>query len=133
MQDQLTPDQIRVLKNLADKLRFEDRDMLRKEPANQAAGAQVGSTLTPVDALGRDLDRLFRYHAPRTSQLKQYNAVRMAAKYFAEVVFANVPNVDEREGALNYIRLAMMLSNAGIAVDGSYESELGGPGLGVRS
>jgi hypothetical protein len=68
---------------------------------------------------GFDLDKLFKYHAPTPEQLPKYEAIRAAAKVFAEVLVANTPASADQTAALRKIREAVMTANASIAIEGS--------------
>ena len=60
----------------------------------------------------------FKYHAPNESTIPKHAAVNQAAKNFAEVILQNVPAGTDRIAAINYIRLARMLANGGISLNG---------------
>ena len=61
------------------------------------------------------INNWFTYHAPKTNQNERYDAVRRAAREFALVVDDKVKDSREKFEAIEYIRLAVMLANAGIA------------------
>ncbi|MFA6165357.1 MAG: hypothetical protein WC700_01990 [Gemmatimonadaceae bacterium] len=65
-----------------------------------------------------DLNHIFRYHPPVGAQLFQYEAIRAAARQFAEVVIANTPESADQTAAVRKIREAAMTANAAIALDG---------------
>jgi hypothetical protein len=65
-----------------------------------------------------DPEYVFSHHAATPEKLAHYEAVHTAAKKFAEVVLAHVPQGDDRAAALQLLREAAMLANAAIALDG---------------
>jgi hypothetical protein len=88
-----------------------------------AAEAEPGATVdTGGYALStqeqRFLDTVFKYHPPDADQIPKYQAVRDAARYFAEVITVNVPPCADRTVALRKIREAVMTANAAIALKG---------------
>jgi hypothetical protein len=64
------------------------------------------------------LRELFTYHPPNPHQQKQYEAIRAAAKYFAEVVLTNTPVSSDQSTAIRKIREAVMTANAAVALNG---------------
>ena len=95
--------------------------MRERDEVNQCDQAQTATKA----AIGADINRsdyvlreLFRYHAPRPDQLPKYEAVRSAAKHFAEVVLSNTPYSADQQAAIRKIREAVMTANAAIALDG---------------
>lgn len=65
-----------------------------------------------------DLEHLFSYHAPTPKKLEQYQAVRDAAKVFAQVIVENTPASPDQSAAMRHLREAVMTANAAIALDG---------------
>lgn len=65
-----------------------------------------------------DLDHVFSYHAPTAAQLVSYDALRNAARNFAEVILFNVPPGADQSAAIRKVREAVMTANAGVALDG---------------
>ncbi len=63
-----------------------------------------------------DLEHLFTYHAPSPEQLPKYQAIRDAAKVFAQVVMDNCPPSGDRTVAIRKIRETVMDANASIAL-----------------
>lgn len=61
---------------------------------------------------------LFKYHSPNERTIPKYAAINQAAKNFAEVVLANCPRGGDRSAAINSIRVARMIANAAIALNG---------------
>lgn len=65
-----------------------------------------------------DLDHLFSYHAPTPTKLVQYQAIRDAAKVFAQVIVDHTPVCPDQSAAMRHLREAVMTANAAIALDG---------------
>lgn len=65
-----------------------------------------------------DIDHIFKYHAPTPEQLPKYEAVRAAARAFAEVIVANTPPSADQSAAMRHLREAVMTANASIALGG---------------
>lgn len=65
-----------------------------------------------------DLDNIFSYHAPTPEQVVSYNAIREAAKAFAQVVVDNTPASADQSTAIRQIREATMTANAAVALEG---------------
>ena len=63
-------------------------------------------------------EQTFKYHAPTPEQLPKYEALRAAAKAFADVVILNTPPSADQSAAIRHIREAVMTANASIALDG---------------
>lgn len=64
------------------------------------------------------IDQIFTYHSPSQGQIPKYQAIREAAKYFAKILWTNVPPGSDRRAALRKLREAVMTANAAIALDG---------------
>ena len=65
-----------------------------------------------------DLDNIFTYHSPTPEQLKKYQAIREAAKVFANIVLKNTPKCADQTTAIRNIREAVMIANASVALEG---------------
>lgn len=65
-----------------------------------------------------DLDHIFSHHGPKDDQPVRYEAIRAAAKIFAQVVLENTPSCADQAVALRSIRTAVMMANAAIALEG---------------
>lgn len=65
-----------------------------------------------------NLDDTFSYHAPDAEQIVKYQAIREAAKAFAQVVLENTPSSPDQTAAFRKIREAVMTANASIALGG---------------
>lgn len=63
------------------------------------------------------VDRVFTYHSPFGTQPQRYQAVRDAAKLFANVVNDSCPDSREKSLAMTAIQEASMWSNAAIAIN----------------
>ena len=64
------------------------------------------------------IEQLFTYRPANPSTGPKYEAIREAAKYFAKVLLANVPAGSDRASAILRLREAVMIANAGIALNG---------------
>jgi hypothetical protein len=102
---------------LKDKQAF-DRDREAKMQGGYAS--DCGQTQTTASLLSDDrvLDELFKYHRPNPSQAIRYENLRAAAKAFAKVVCINTPAGADQVSAIQKIREAVMLANAGVALNG---------------
>jgi len=65
-----------------------------------------------------DLENVFSYHAPRPEQLPKYDALRSAAKVFAQAIVDNTLACADQTAALRKVREAVMTANAAVALDG---------------
>jgi hypothetical protein len=65
-----------------------------------------------------NLENWFSYHAPTPEQLPKYQAIREAAKAFAEVIVANTPSSADQTVAIRHLRDSVMSANASIACGG---------------
>ena len=63
------------------------------------------------------LDHLFRYHPPKPGDPPRFEAVRNAAREFAQVVIDSTPTSADQNAALRKIREAVMTANAAIALE----------------
>lgn len=66
------------------------------------------------------LDDIFTYHAPRPDQIPKYNAIREAARIFAQVLVENTPSSADQTVAIRKLRELVMSANQSIALDGKY-------------
>jgi hypothetical protein len=66
------------------------------------------------------LDEMFTYHSPTSTQLPKYAANNDAAKAFAQAVIENTPASADQSAAIRKIRDARMTANAAIALDGKF-------------
>jgi hypothetical protein len=64
-----------------------------------------------------NLEEVFKYHAPDSSQIPKFEAINLAAKAFAKAVIANIERSPLRTRALNAIMDTRMLANAAIALE----------------
>jgi hypothetical protein len=90
-------------------------DPKRDHIGDQIAGAGYAHRLRSDREI---VEQIFTYHPPNELTLPKFNAINQAAKNFAEVILQNVPPGMDRTVAINYIRLARMLANAGISLNG---------------
>ena len=100
-------DSFRAEKQMHDRIR---------ETANACPGGQLGYSPRMSDAA--IVDQLFRYQPPTPETLPKFAAINQAGKNFAEVILQNCPPGMDRTVAINYIRLARMLANAAVALNG---------------
>lgn len=61
---------------------------------------------------------IFSYHAPTGTQPGQYEAIRGAAKAFAQVLIENTPQCADQTAAVRKLRECVMTANAAIALNG---------------
>jgi hypothetical protein len=62
-----------------------------------------------------DLEKIYKYHAPKEGQPAKYEAIRAKAKELAELIDATCPDSRERSVAFTHIETAVMWANAAIA------------------
>ena len=65
-----------------------------------------------------NIENVFSYHAPKGDQPQKYEAIRAAAKNFAQVIVDNTPSCADQTAALRKVREAVMTANASIALEG---------------
>lgn len=70
--------------------------------------------------IGFDLENLFTYHAPDLQQRAQYQAIRSAAKFFAQIILDNTPPGADQADAIRKLRECVMTANASIALRGRF-------------
>jgi hypothetical protein len=63
----------------------------------------------------RDLNRWFRYHAPRPDQVRKYGQLRDQALALANLILEVTPPSEDQEAAIQLIRQAVLLASAAIA------------------
>jgi hypothetical protein len=87
-------------------------DALRKERvyANECGARPMSSEEIVAE--------FFKYHAPNEATIPKYAAINQAAKNFAEVILANCPSGRDRNAAIESIRVARMMANAAISLNG---------------
>ncbi len=93
-----------------------ERDSRLRQNGCEAGNAQIGYAPRPSDA--DIVAELFRYQQPTHITLPKFAAINQAGKNFAEVILQNCPPGMDRTVAINYIRLARMLANAAVALNG---------------
>lgn len=64
-----------------------------------------------------DLEHIFTYHNS-AAKIPNFNAIREAAKNFAQVVLENTPAGYDQDDAIRKIREAVASANAAIALSG---------------
>ena len=62
-----------------------------------------------------DIDNWFVYHAPTPELVAHYNAIREAAKIYAETVNKHAPDGADKTAAMRTIRNSVMQANLAIA------------------
>lgn len=65
-----------------------------------------------------NIENWFTYHSPTPEQLPKYQAIREAAKNFAQVIVDNTPSSADQTAAVRKIREAAMTANQSIACGG---------------
>jgi hypothetical protein len=85
----------------------------------EVAGCNSGS-IGGMRAISQEerIAELFKYHAPREDQLPKYDAIRTAAKHFAEILLKNTTYGADQSDALRKLRECVMVANASVALDG---------------
>lgn len=114
----------------------EQQDRLQKMAAEQQA--QLCSNLAGVGQIGKIYTGeqttephpriwedprgwahdITRYHKPSGEGLQRIDAIRAATENLLNEIIRSCPQCQDREGAINCARMAMMLANASIALDG---------------
>jgi len=64
-----------------------------------------------------DLDSIFSYHAPHTTQPERYVALRAKARELAQLITDLTPQSREQSVALTKVQEASMWANAAIAIN----------------
>lgn len=72
----------------------------------------------PALPLAKDLDRIFSYHSPIGDQPQRYEAIRAAAKVFAQVIVDNTPVGADQTAAIRKLREVVWTANGSIALEG---------------
>lgn len=62
------------------------------------------------------LKNIFSYHPPKNDQIDRYNTIREAGMQFAEIILDNTPECPDQDTAILFVREAVMLANASIAI-----------------
>ena len=68
--------------------------------------------------MGNRFDIIFAYQSPSEEDIAKYQAIRAAARVFAEVVCQVTPACADQSAAIRKIREAVMTANAAIALKG---------------
>lgn len=63
---------------------------------------------------------VFSHHQADPEKLRHYEAIHSAAQRFAEVILENTPPGEDQAAALRWLRQAMMIANAAVALDGKF-------------
>lgn len=64
-----------------------------------------------------DLENLFTYHPPKNDQASRYEKIRQAGKELSSIIIECCPECDDRDSAIQKIRMAIMSANAAIAIN----------------
>jgi hypothetical protein len=67
-----------------------------------------------------DITEIFTYHPPTPDQQVAYEKLRSAAKDFANAIIDLTPASPDQSSALRYLRVAVHIANAAIALKGKY-------------
>jgi hypothetical protein len=65
-----------------------------------------------------DPEYVFSHHSATADKLASYEAIHTAAKQFAQVILARVPDSGDRDEVLHLLREASMLACSAISLDG---------------
>ena len=63
---------------------------------------------------------VFSHHQASPEKLRHYEAIHAVAQHFAEVIIENTPAGEDQSAALRWLRQAMMIANAAVALDGKF-------------
>jgi len=66
------------------------------------------------------IEDMFTYHSPTPEQVPKYEAIRAAAKQFAQVLVANTPSSPDQTAAIRLLRQCVHTANGSIALEGKY-------------
>jgi|ERR1700722_2481587 len=94
----------------------QERDTLRE--SRFADAGTLGIAPQRPKSESEVLAELFSYHPPNPHTLPKFTAINQAAKNFAEIVLQNCPPGQDRANAIGTIRMARMLANAAISLNG---------------
>jgi hypothetical protein len=64
-----------------------------------------------------DIEKTFKYHAPKADQPQRYEGLRNEAKRFAQLIDAFCPDSREKALALTTLQQVVMWANAAIAIN----------------
>lgn len=62
-----------------------------------------------------EIEKRFTHHPPKGDQTQRYHAIRVKARYFADLIMLNCPASRERSIAIAKLEEAVMWANAAIA------------------
>jgi hypothetical protein len=65
-----------------------------------------------------DPDYVFSHHHASPEKLKNYEALHVGAKQFAQVILETVPDCSDRKAVLQLLREASMLACSAISLEG---------------
>jgi hypothetical protein len=95
-----------------------DEERAYAEKKAYAAFAQAQCNAVPAPDENYIVEQLFTYHPANQFTQPKFETIREAAKYFAKVLFNNVPAGADRTAAIRKLREAVMTANAGISLGG---------------
>jgi hypothetical protein len=64
-----------------------------------------------------DIEKTFKYHAPKPGQPERYEGLRNAGKRFAQLIDSFCPAGREKSLAFTHLQTAVMFANAAIAIN----------------
>jgi hypothetical protein len=76
---------------------------------------------TPSQRVTEQIDKSFRYHAPKGSQQQRYEKLRSDIRALAMTIVCNTPESREQSLALTKLEEVMMIANAAIARNETWE------------
>jgi hypothetical protein len=85
---------------------------------NQGDFVELPEELTTKQS--EDIDAMFTYAPPEPVDVRNYQAIRDAAKHFAAIVLVNTPKSADQSAAIRKIREAVMTANAAVALRGRF-------------
>lgn len=71
-----------------------------------------------IESMDRTLDNWFTYHKPEGDDPQKYEAIRGAARAFAQTIVDNTPSSADQMAAIRKVREAAMTANAAVACKG---------------
>jgi len=68
----------------------------------------------------QDLEVIFTHVPSRPDQVPHYEAIRTAAKVFAQVLMEHTPSSPDQTAAIRKLREVVWTANGSVAMDGRY-------------
>lgn len=75
-------------------------------------------THIPLKSIEEQIVEWFTYHPPTPEKVEQYELIRSAACYLAQIIAINTPRCADQTAALRKLRECVMTANAAIACKG---------------